>query len=112
MTGLEADVLAMVGLLATDWTQCWYDGDWLHCIEGPFFAQLGRTVAIMLLGGFYTVSLYWYTSSLYPPTVVITMFAGLLVFGAPAPVAVIAGLLVTVALALAYMSIYRSRGRL
>lgn len=120
MTGLESllDVVATgAGVLAeTDWTQCWYDRSagpgWLYCFNGPYFEQIGRAVVVMLLGGFYTTSLYWYTRSLYPPAVILTLFGGLLVFGAPAPVAAIGGLIVTVALALAYLSIYRSRGQL
>lgn len=99
--------------------ECWYDGvpttpgegDWLDCIVGPFFEQLGRVIVVMILGGFYSASLYWYTHSIYPPAVILSLFVGLLVLGAPAPMATVAGLLVTIALALAYMSIYRSRGR-
>lgn len=111
-TTLPVSLDAAGVLLATDWAQCWYDrNDWLYCITGPYFELMGRAVVVMLLGGFYSVSLYWYTESIYPPATVLVMFGGLLIFGAPAPVAAIGSLLVTVALALAYLSIYRARGQ-
>lgn len=91
----------------TDWTEVLMNEEWWDAIFGPLIQQLGGPI---LVGGsalFYCIALFWYTGSIFPPAVLLTMYAGLLVFGAPAPIAAAAGLVVTLAVALAYYSIAR-----
>mgnify|MGYP006306977331 CR=1 FL=1 len=95
----------------TNWTQVWNNTRFLHGAVGPYAYMIGYPALIGLLGSFYTISLYWYTRDITPPAVVITLFVGIFVLNVPAPFAIIAGLIVTIALAMAYWTIYRGGAR-
>lgn len=94
----------------TDYIDLWAESkNWFDAIIGPYVDLLGKPAIIMILGGFYFLALGWYTEDIRPPAVVILLYGGVFVFGAPAPVAMIFGAIATVAIALAYMSIYGLR---
>lgn len=96
----------------TDYIDLWAESkDWFHAIVKPFTDLIGEPAVLMLLAGFYFIALFWYTEDIRPPALVIVLYAGVFVFGAPAPVAMIFGAIATVAIALAYMSIYGLRSR-
>jgi hypothetical protein len=97
--------------VATNYTSCWSSGPSIDCVTSPFFDLLGSMVVTTILGSFYSLSLWWSTGSMYPVAVILTLFVGLFIFGAPAPVAVIGGLVVTITLAMAYHTIFTGRIR-
>ncbi len=99
--------LVLSGHRGTDWLRdCHMTGDWAWCVLGPVFLNIGEALATTILVSFYMVSLYWWTESIYPPAVVLTLFPATLIANVEGPVAVFLGLLVTVALGLAYYAIF------
>lgn len=96
----------------TDYFDLWGESkNWFDALLHPFTDLLGEPALIMILGGFYVLALGWYTEDIRPPAVVIILYAGVFIFGAPAPVAIIFGAIATVAIALAYMWIYGLHAR-
>jgi hypothetical protein len=85
--------------------------DWFHAIVRPYTDLLGTPAVVMILGGFYVISLMWYTEDIRPPAVILILYGGVFIFGAPASVAMIFGAVSTVAIAIAYMSIYGIKSR-
>lgn len=96
----------------TDYIELWGEShEWFDAIVTPFTELVGEPAMVMILGGFYFLSLGWYTEDIRPPAVVMLLYGGVFIFGAPAPVAMIFGAAATIAIALAYMSIYGLRSR-
>lgn len=93
-----------------DWLQFWKDGDWFSGVFEPFLYRFGRAGAGLLIGVPITMALWQQSEDIAIPAIMLTLFMGLLLGGAP-PGATIAGyLVVVVAAALAYRSIFGSGG--
>jgi len=96
----------------TDYFDLWGESkNWFDAIVSPYTDLLTEPAVVMILGGFYALALGWYTEDIRPPAVVIILYAGVFVFGAPAPVAIIFGAVATVGLAMAYMWIWGLQAR-
>lgn len=94
----------------TDYVELWgEEREWFDALVMPYVDLLGEGGVILIVGVFYFISLTWYTEDIRPAAVLIILYAGVWVFGAPAQVALIFGLVATLAVALAYMSIYGLR---
>lgn len=90
----------------TDWVAVWNNSNFYQGVFGPYFQQIGEPMVTALLGTFYVVSLWWYTESLFPPAVVLVLFVGVLLFSVPPVFAAVGTLVVTIALAMAYSSVF------
>jgi len=88
-----------------DWLKYWQQGDWFTGAFRPIIWRLSRPGAVLLLGGPFTLALWWQTESMIMPATLIALFMGLWVGGAPPGAALIGYILVVVATVLAYRSI-------
>lgn len=84
---------------------CFNNESWLDCSLQPFIDLVGEPVFLMLLGVPLTVALWWQTQEIAVPAVVVALFAGILIAGVPAQVAIIAYLLVAAALVMGLRNI-------
>lgn len=104
------DILAVLAA-DTNWIDLWEAGRWLEASIGPYIALLGRATLMLLVGAPFTLALWIQTEDFGPPAVILTLFMGLLISGAP-PGATIAGyVIVLIATTLAYRSITGVSGR-
>lgn len=95
-------------MMQTDWFEVWRSRDWFEAVFGPLLSVLTEEGAILLLGVPMTLALWIQTKSIYVPAVILVLFAGFIISGAP-PAAAFAGYLIVVAATLlAYRSIYSS----
>lgn len=104
-------MLDLVPLQETDpdWLEYWKNMNWFRGMFEPLLWRLGRTGAGLLIGLPITMALWQQSESITPPAIMLTLFMGLLLAGAP-PGATIGGyLLIVVAAALAYRSIAGAR---
>jgi hypothetical protein len=89
----------------TDWLEVWRSGDWLRGILGPFVELLGRETFVLLLGAPLSLGLWIQTQSMVVPAVILTLFMGLILGGAPPEATLIGYVVVIVATLLAYRSV-------
>jgi hypothetical protein len=88
-----------------DWLEFWKDMDWFSGMFEPLIWRLGRAGTGLLIGAPFTMALWQQSESVVPPGIMLTLFMGLLLGGAP-PGATLAGyLVVVVATTMAYRSI-------
>jgi len=100
----------LAGAMASvDIVQLIRDRDWWTAIWAGLLEQVGRQSLIATLGTFYFLGLWWWTGSIFPPAIVLALYGGSIIMGAPAPVAITGGLIVTVAVALSYYAIFGRR---
>lgn len=101
--------LAMAVLASVDVIELLRAGDWWDAIWAGLFATVGRQTLVTTLGTFYFLSLWWFTGSIFPPAIVLTLYGGSIIMGAPAPIAITGGMIVTIAMTLAYYAIFGRR---
>lgn len=94
-----------------DWLAIWRDGDWLTGVFEPFVWLLGEPTVILLLGTPLTLGLWIQTESIVIPGVILALFMGLLISGAPAGATIIGYVIVVLAVAIGYSSISGGGGR-
>jgi hypothetical protein len=105
MEGVQ--VLTMLDtLLQTDWLTFWESGQWFEAMFRPYVALLTRAGVILLLGTPFTLALWIQTGNLAVPATFLTLFAGLIIGGAPPAATFIGYLIIVVAAGLAYRSIF------
>lgn len=92
-------------LLQTDWLSVWESGNWLEGMVGPYVELVGRSAVVLLVGAPFTMALWIQTESLTLPAVILTLFMGLALGGAPPEATLVGYLMVVVATLLAYRSI-------
>lgn len=96
----------------TDYIELWAEEhDWFHAIVKPFTDLLSEPGVLLMVGAMYFIAVTWYAEDIRPASVVILLYAGVFVFGAPGPVAIVFGAIATVGVSLAYMSVYGLRRR-
>lgn len=89
-----------------DWfEEYWQTGDWLGAALEPFIWLLGRPTFILLLTVPPTVGLWIQAESIIPPAIIITLFMGLILAGAPAGATIVMYIVVIIATLIAYRSI-------
>ncbi|MFY4814534.1 hypothetical protein ACOJIV_17825 [Haloarcula sp. AONF1] len=93
-------------LLQTDWIDVWASGDWFHGAFGPVTATLGRPTVVLLLGAPFTLALWQQTGSLTVPGIMLALFMGLFLAGAPAEATLVGYLVVVGGALIAYRSIF------
>jgi len=86
-------------------TDYWETGDWFGGAFQPFIWRLTRPGVVLLLGGPLTLALWQQTESLVVPTVLLVLFMGLFLGGAPAGASIIGYGLVVCATLLAYRAV-------
>jgi len=89
-----------------DWFQFWKDKELFRAVFEPLIWRLGRTGAGLLIGTPFTMALWQQAESVVPPAIMLTLFMGLLLGGAPAGATIAGYLLVVVATTIAYRSIF------
>lgn len=94
---------------ATDITKLLRNHQFWDAIWAGLLDSVGLMLFIAIMGTFYFVSLWWYTGSIFPPAIVLTLYGGTIIMGAPPPLAIAGGLVVTIALAFAYYVIFGRR---
>lgn len=93
-------------LLDPDWLQYWKNGEWFKATFQPLVWRLGEAGLTLLIAAPFNLALWQQTESLRMPAIMIALFVGLMLGGAPAN-AVIVGYLVMVVAALGtYYAIY------
>lgn len=102
---MPGDLLVSI-LLDTDWLQFWENGNWFDGMFEPFVALLTRQGIVLLIGTPFTLGLWMQTGNLAVPGVFLVLFAGLIIGGAPPAATFIGYLIVVVAAALAYRSVF------
>jgi hypothetical protein len=93
-------------LLQTDWVDVWASGDWFHGAFGPVTSVLGRPTVVLLLGAPFTLALWQQTGSLSVPGIMLALFMGLFLSGAPAEATLVGYLVVVGGALVAYRSIF------
>lgn len=88
-----------------DWLQFWKDGEWFKGWARPYIHLLGRQTMILLLGAPFTFGLWQQTESITVPAVILTLFMGLMLAGAPPAATIVGYILVVSAVVLAYRSV-------
>lgn len=88
---------------------CFNNESWLNCSLQPFLDLLGEPVVVMLLGVPLAIALWWQTREIAVPGVILALFAGTLIAGAPPEVAIIGYMLVTAALVIGLRNIAEER---
>lgn len=93
--------------LASDpnWLDAWEAGNWLKGMIEPYVWRLGRATFVLLLGAPLTLGLWIQTESLVMPGVILALFMGLMLSGAPPAATIVGYVIVTLAVAIAYKSI-------
>lgn len=110
--GLElADVLWLPLQTADpDWLQPFKDGNFFKGMVQPLVERLSRAGILLVVGVPYTFALWQQTESVVPPAIVLTLFMGLFLSGAPPGARFVGYLAVVVATTVAYYSIFSGRG--
>jgi hypothetical protein len=78
---------------------------------GPYVGLVGREAVVLMLAAPFTLALWIQTESLTMPAVILTLFMGLLLGGAPAEATMLGYLLVVAATVVAYRSLTGVGGR-
>ncbi|WP_251342434.1 hypothetical protein [Haloplanus halophilus] len=89
-----------------DWFQYWKDMQWFKAVFEPLIWRFGRAGIGLLIGAPFTMALWQQAESVVPPAVMLTLFMGLLLGGAPAGATIGGYLIIVVATAVAYRSIF------
>jgi hypothetical protein len=100
------DHLDLVLQSAPDFFEFWKNFEMFKGVFEPLIWRLGRSGAGLLLGVPFTMALWQQTESVVPPAIMLTLFMGLLLGGAPAGATIGGYLLVVVAATIAYRSIF------
>lgn len=93
-----------------DWLEIWKSGDWFRAVTQPFIWRLTRPGATLLIAAPFTMALWQQTESVVPPAIMISLFMGLLLAGAPAGATLAGYLLLVVGVTVAYRSIFTGGG--
>ena len=89
----------------TDWLSFWENGEWLKGAIEPYIALLGEPTLMLLLGTPLTIAMWIQTEDIIVPGVILSLFMGLLLSGAPAGATIAGYVVVILATMLAYRSI-------
>jgi len=93
-------------VLQTDWWADWKNGNWFDAVFAPILWRFGRPAAALLIAAPFSMALWQQAESAVPPAIMIVLFMGLILGGAPAGAAFAGYLLVVVAVTIAYRSIF------
>lgn len=96
----------LLALLQTDWLTLWENGNWFEATFGPLSQQLTRPAVVLLLGGPFTLALWMQTEQITVPAVILALFMGLFLTGAPAGATIVGYLIVVAGTLVAYRSIF------
>lgn len=88
-----------------DWIDYWANGQWLDGAIQPYIHLLGRATLLLLLGAPLTMAMWVQTEDLVIPGIILSLFMGLLLTGAPAGATLAGYVVVLLATMLAYRSI-------
>lgn len=94
-----------------DWLQYWKDGDWFNATFRPLVWRLGEEGVTLLIAAPFTLALWQQTETIRIPAIMLVMFLGLLLGGAPAGAALGGYLMVVLAVLGTYYAIYDGNGR-
>lgn len=88
-----------------NWLDFWENGEWLNGAIQPYIHLLGRATLLLLLGAPLTIAMWVQTEDLVIPGIILSLFMGLLLSGAPAGATIAGYVVVLLATMLAYRSI-------
>jgi hypothetical protein len=89
-----------------DWlAEYWEQGDWFGGAFQPLVWRLTRPGVVLLLGGPLTLALWTQTESTIMPAILLTLFMGLMLGGAPAGATIVGYILVVGAAVIAIRSV-------
>lgn len=94
-----------------DWLQLWKDQKWFQATFEPLVWRLGRAGGTLLIGAPFTLALWQQTESIAMPGIILVLFMGLILGGAPAGAALVGYLIVVLAVLVSYYTIYGGGGR-
>jgi len=92
-------------VLDPNWFDAWTNGNWFKAVFDPLTWRLTRSGAILLIGVPFAIGLWTQSESIVMRAVLLTLFMGLLLGGAPAGATIVGYVLVIGATILAYRSI-------
>jgi hypothetical protein len=89
-----------------DWLTLWESGQWFEATFEPFVYRLTRPGAALLIAAPFAMALWQQAEDIVVPGVLLTLFMGLLLGGAPPGATIVGYLIITVAATVAYRSIF------
>lgn len=93
-----------------DFFTAWKNGNWFEATFAPILWRFGRPTAGLLIATPFTMALWQQTESAVPPAIMISLFMGLILAGAPAGAMFAGYLLIVVAVTVAYRSVFHGGG--